>query len=139
MSYKIDTEECVNIMSSEGHELTFTKDKLTKQHKIILKDILGNELFDYRCDTFNTGNFIYHLNRGIKKFSTHKNSKKLVISRWYPEVHKSFFINLVKYPYISTTLYYKGNVLTVAMNVHMNSKMEIKFVYPVDMIKKIIS
>lgn len=68
-----------------------------------LMDSSEKVIFHYKCDTFITGNLIFHLKKAIKTFC--EKHHKIVLSRWYPKTDPRFLISIDEPTYISTYIY----------------------------------
>lgn len=118
----------LDIISEEHQELSLYSEDM--HIKVKLTDLeTGKISFDQVCDTFTTGDFIFHLERAIKKLKYNDKCKplNLILSRWYPKVHNRYFVNMVDYPYITTIFVRTNNSYKVKFKVTIKNKEELIF------------
>lgn len=94
----------LEILSSDLFKFTLIHDLIGDHYSVCINDIYRHEdILEAQCDTFITGNFIYHLSKAVRKFD--KSHHPILMSRWTPFVDKLQFTNLTEDIYISTKIY----------------------------------
>ena len=94
----------LDILSSDLFKFTLIHDLIGEQFSVCIYDTYRHEdILETQCDTFVTGNLIYHLEKAIRKFE--RAHHPILMSRWTPHVDKLHFINLSEDIYITTKIY----------------------------------
>ena len=94
----------LEILSSDLFKFTLIHDLIGEHYSVCINDTYRHEdILETQCDTFVTGDFIYHLLKAMHKFD--KAHNPILMSRWTPFVDKMQFINLSEDIYVSTKFY----------------------------------
>lgn len=131
--------EPVIIYSNDDNfmELQFHNNNRHKQVK--LTDLETNKVvFNKTCDTLITGDFIYHLRKGIKRFKENKKPIKMVLSKWFTKLDCQFLTHINYYPHISTIFENKKGEYIVIFKVYLSEKKYYIFETTLDKIEKFV-
>lgn len=97
-------EDKLEILSEELFEFALIHHRIGDNFFVSVEDVQTNEvIFYHKCDTFTSGNLVYHLIKALQKFEVSHNT--IVLSRWCPSVHARFMCNLDEDVYISTKIF----------------------------------
>lgn len=92
------------IISNDLFKFTLIHDLIGEHFSVCINDTYTKEdILDTPCDTFVTGDLIYHLEKAIRKFEKAHNT--ILMSRWTPIVDKIHMINMSEDIYMSTKFY----------------------------------
>lgn len=95
-------------------------------------------LFNKTCDTFITGDYIFHLRKGIKRFKNNKKPIKLILSRWFTKLDNQFLTPVEEYPYVTTILENKKGGYNAVFKVYLSEKEHYTFETSLDKIEDFI-
>lgn len=94
----------LEILSSDLFKFTLIHDLIGEHFSVCINDTYRHEdILDTQCDTFTTGDLIYHLEKAVRKFD--KSHHPILMSRWTPFVDKVFFTNISEDIYVTTKIY----------------------------------
>lgn len=124
----------IEIISDDFYELDIYRNSDNHINVKLYEFENAKTIFDYRCDTFITGNLIVHLKNAIEAHK--KSSNKIITSRWYPKFSNTFLNSTVKYPYIYMSLYRKNSNSYIEFFVYTQKNISYNFKIKMSEIEK---
>lgn len=94
----------LEIFSNDLFKFTLIHDLIGEHFYVCVNDTYRKEDILYTpCDTFVTGDLIYHLEKAVRKFE--KSHHPILMSRWTSLVDKRFIVNISEDIYVTTKIY----------------------------------
>lgn len=124
----------IEIISDDFYELDIYTNH-DNHTNVKFYDLENNEvIFDYRCDTFVTGNLITHLKNAIEAHK--KSSNKIITSRWYPKFSSTILSSTVKFPYIYVSIDKKNSISYIEFFVYTAKNISYNFIIKMSEVEK---